>query len=60
MTVHRGCSPGGGVCEGQGLPVPTGLGGFLADDTQWWEAGGRLVWSSLKGGGCGGVAQRSC
>ena len=25
MTAHRGCSPGGGVCEGQGLPVPRNI-----------------------------------
>ena len=60
MTVNRECSQGGRLCKEQDLPVSTGLGRCLADNTQWWEAEGRFVCSSLKGGGRGGVAQRSC
>ena len=57
MTVHRGCYLGGGLCEEQGLPVPTGHEGFLSDGTQQWVAEGRLVWSSLTSGGCDGAVE---
>ena len=57
MIVHRGCYPGGGLHEEQGLPAPAGLAGSLADGMRWWKSGGRLVWFSLIGGGCGGVAE---
>ena len=53
----QGVLPGGGLCEEQGLPVPTGHEGFLSDGTQQWEAGGRLVWSSLTSGGCDGAVE---
>ena len=54
MTVYRGFYLGGGLCEEQGLPVPTGHKS-LSDGTQQWEDGGRLVWSSLTSGGCDGA-----
>ena len=53
----HGVLPGGWVVRGARSARTNRSQSFLFDGTQQWEAGGRLVWSSLTSGGCDGAVE---